>query len=149
MINHNEEYRFTDVIDVGVPGLSARVSISQGILWQSSAGFIDIELKKPVDEKDMFGIGSITKVFVAVVILQLVDELKLDLMETLEDLLAPQIYRGIQNASKATIFFGSGMWRKERWGLVTIRWSLCGDLWYKLDSWNKVVPRMSRLGDSC
>ena len=90
-------------IDVGVPGLSAQVSTSQGILWQSSAGFIDIELKKPVDEKDMFGIGSITKVFVAVVILQLVDELKLDLMDTLEDILAPQIYRGIQNASKATI----------------------------------------------
>ena len=90
-------------IDAGVPGLSAQVSSSQGTLWQSSAGFIDIEAQKPVEKKHLFGIGSITKVFIAVVILQLVDEMKLRLQDTIGDILAPHIYHGVENAPQATV----------------------------------------------
>ena len=90
-------------IDAGVPGLSAQVSSSQGTFWQSSAGLIDIEAQQPVEKKHLFGIGSITKVFVAVVVLQLVDEMKLRLQDTVEDILAPHIYYEIENAPKATV----------------------------------------------
>ena len=90
-------------IDTGVPGLSAVVSSSRGILWQSSAGLIDVESREPVNKKHLFGIGSITKVFVAVVILQLVDETKLRLQDTIGDILALEIHHGIENAPQATV----------------------------------------------
>lgn len=59
--------------------------------------------KNPVGTKHLFGIGSITKVFVTVVILQLVGEKKLRLDDTVGNLLAPEIYHGIENAPEATI----------------------------------------------
>ncbi|KAL8899446.1 MAG: hypothetical protein Q9207_006204 [Kuettlingeria erythrocarpa] len=90
-------------IDAGVPGLSAQVSSSQGVSWQFSAGLADVEAQKPVGRNQVFGIGSITKVFVTVVILQLVEEAKLRLQDTVEDILAPPIYHGIENASEATV----------------------------------------------
>ena len=90
-------------IDAGVPGLSAQISNSQRILWQSTAGFIDIEGQEPVEKKHSFGLGSITKVFVTVVILQLVEEAKLGLQDTIRDILAPEVYDGIENAPEATI----------------------------------------------
>jgi D-alanyl-D-alanine carboxypeptidase len=90
-------------IEVGVPGLSAGICSSQGILWQSSAGLIDVEAQKPVNKTHLFGIGSITKVFVSVVILQLVDEKKLRLSVTLGDILDREVFRGIENAPEATV----------------------------------------------
>ena len=90
-------------VDAGVPGLSAEISTSYGVLWQSTAGLIDVEAEEPVNKENLFGIGSITKVFVAVVVLQLVDEMKLNLLDTVEGILDPSVFEGIANASKATI----------------------------------------------
>ena len=90
-------------IEAGVPGLSAEICSSRGTLWQSSAGLIDIEAQKPVDKTHLFGIGSITKVFVSVVILQLVDEKKLRLSDTVGAILDEEIIRGIENAPEATV----------------------------------------------
>jgi D-alanyl-D-alanine carboxypeptidase len=58
-----------DSIDAGVLGLSAAISTSRSIIWQSTAGFADLSAKSPITNKRIFGIGSIAKVFVAVVIL--------------------------------------------------------------------------------
>lgn len=93
----------TRSIDAGVPSLSAQVSTSQGVLWQSSAGLADVETQKPIGKNQVFGIGSITKVFLTVVILRLVEESKLRLQDTVKDILARQIYHGIVVASEATV----------------------------------------------
>ncbi|KAE8442957.1 hypothetical protein EG329_002495 [Mollisiaceae sp. DMI_Dod_QoI] len=90
-------------VNAGVPGLSAAISTSKGILWQSSAGFAEIESNRLIDTSQLFGIGSITKVFVTVVILQLVDEKRLSLSDTVDQHLTKEVYRGIENASVATI----------------------------------------------
>ena len=87
----------------GVPGLSAAIASSQETIWQPIAGRIDLESDQPVDTRHLFGIGSITKVFVAVVILQLVEEQKLQLEATLEELLPLHVYRGIEHAPPATV----------------------------------------------
>src|SRR6195952_5937859 len=72
-------------INVGVPGISASVGTSKGIAWQSTAGLADIENQVPVVSNNIFGIGSITKVFTAVVILQLVEEKLLKLSDIVSD----------------------------------------------------------------
>ena len=90
-------------INAGIPGLSAAIASSQGLIWRSTAGQIDLEAGLPVDTSHLFGIGSITKVFVTVVILQLVDEQKLKLGDTIEELLPLHVYQGIEHAPTATI----------------------------------------------
>lgn len=59
--------------------------------------------KKAVTRDHVFGIGSITKVFVTVVVLQLVEEGKLQLSDTVEQYLSADIYRDIDNAQTASI----------------------------------------------
>ena len=58
----------------GFPSLSAAVGNSCGVLWSSAAGVADLRSERPARATDLYGIGSITKTFVAVVTLQLVDE---------------------------------------------------------------------------
>ncbi|KAL3422050.1 hypothetical protein PVAG01_06206 [Phlyctema vagabunda] len=91
-------------IQAGVPAVSATISTSsRGIIWQAATGAADVEDGRPVSVDHVFGVGSITKVFTAVVILQLVDEGKLALSDVLGNLLARDVYEGIENAREATI----------------------------------------------
>jgi D-alanyl-D-alanine carboxypeptidase len=90
-------------IDAGIPGVSAAISTSNGIIWQSTAGFANIASQEPINNNHIFGIGSITKVFVAVVILQLVDENLLKITNLVEDYLEDEVLRDIEHAGKATI----------------------------------------------
>ncbi len=86
----------------GIPGISAAVATSDGVVWTGVAGFADLQTGVPVRPDMLFGIGSITKTFVAVVILQLAEEGRLDLGATAASLLGPAM-DGIPNADKATI----------------------------------------------
>ena len=90
-------------IDAGIPGLSAAISTSNGIIWQSTAGYANIGSQEPINSNHVFGIGSITKVFVAVVILQLVDENRLRITDLVEDYLEDEVLRDIEYAGEATI----------------------------------------------
>ncbi|KAH8647784.1 D-stereospecific peptide hydrolase [Xylariales sp. PMI_506] len=90
-------------VDAGAPGLSAAVCSSHEVLWQSAAGFADLSNDQPLHSSHVFGIGSITKMFVAVVILQLVDESSLKLSNTVGELLKPEVYADIDDAGTATI----------------------------------------------
>ncbi|KAL5323690.1 hypothetical protein ACEPPN_008231 [Leptodophora sp. 'Broadleaf-Isolate-01'] len=92
-----------DSVDAGVPGIVAAISNSQGLVWSSSAGQASLEKSQPVDMTYLFGIGSITKVFVAVVIFQLIEEKRLTLSTKLGEILSPDVLDGIANASEATI----------------------------------------------
>lgn len=89
-----------DGIAAGVPGLSATIATGNRC-WNLTAGLVDGVA--PVEPAHIFGVGSITKVFVAVVIFQLIEEGKLQLLVTVGDVLAPDQYRGIDNAAGATV----------------------------------------------
>ncbi|KAK9423192.1 putative D-Ala-D-Ala carboxypeptidase [Seiridium unicorne] len=92
-----------EAINAGVPAVSAAIHSSQGVLWESSNGLADIQAQRPIGNGDLFGIGSITKLFVTVVVLQLVDEKRLRLSDTVGKLLDSQLYSGIENAADATV----------------------------------------------
>jgi D-alanyl-D-alanine carboxypeptidase len=87
----------------GVPGISALIRTSTQVLWSSTAGFSNLSTRSPINDGHIFGIGSITKVFVTVVILLLVEENLLKLSDTVSSILPEQAIQGIKNAGPATI----------------------------------------------
>jgi D-alanyl-D-alanine carboxypeptidase len=61
-----------------VPGLSVAITDRQKLLRVSSYGFADVKTKVPITADSLFEIGSISKSFTAVSLLQLRDEGKFD-----------------------------------------------------------------------
>jgi CubicO group peptidase (beta-lactamase class C family) len=64
---------------MNAPGLTLGLAGAEGPLRVSSYGYVDIAAKIPASPSHLFEIGSITKSFVALVILQLHEEGKVDL----------------------------------------------------------------------
>ncbi len=91
-----------DGITIGIPGIAAAVATNEGVIWSGVAGVADLETGMPVRSDMLFGIGSITKTFVAVVVLQLAEEGRLDLGATAASLLGSAV-DDIPNADEATI----------------------------------------------
>ena len=67
------------VLAAGIPGVVAR-AVAPGAVWEKAAGIADLEGQASLTPRHRFRIGSVTKVFVATVVLQLVGEgvLRLD-----------------------------------------------------------------------
>jgi len=90
-------------IAMGIPGISVAIGVGNSVAWAGTAGYSDISRRIPVQINDRFGVGSITKTFVARVILQLVEEGRLDLDHTPQDYLDLEIVRAIPNTGIATL----------------------------------------------
>lgn len=71
----------TDSLDAGGPGMTALVSINGEIVYDKAFGLADVELGVPMKTDYIFRIGSITKQFTAVAILQLAEEGKINLQD--------------------------------------------------------------------
>ena len=88
----------------GFPSLSVAVGNRCGVLWSSAAGLADLRSpERPARATDLYGIGSITKTFVAVVALQLVDEGRLNLERPVTDYVPRLREMHIANAATATL----------------------------------------------
>jgi D-alanyl-D-alanine carboxypeptidase len=72
---------------LGIPGLSATVIWPDGAWWTGTSGVADFEADRLVTADTAFGVASITKMFVAALILQLVEEGRLSLDDRVADLL--------------------------------------------------------------
>ena len=92
-----------EAVDSGIPGISVAIANSESLLWTGVAGKADIITNAPVQADHLFGIGSITKTFVAVIILQLVEEGLLSLDKTAVEILGDEIAGRVPNAELATI----------------------------------------------
>ncbi|MFO8175310.1 MAG: serine hydrolase, partial [Longimicrobiales bacterium] len=90
-------------IAMGIPGLSVAIGRGDALLWQGTDGYSDVMGRTPVESRHRFGVGSITKTFVARVILQLVEEGKLDLEKTPADYLDLDLVEKIPNTDTATL----------------------------------------------
>nr|OQO21827.1 hypothetical protein B0A51_10135 [Rachicladosporium sp. CCFEE 5018] len=89
---------------VQVGGLITGIaSTSSGTANIFKKGYADVLQKLPVDDDHQFGIGSITKTFVAVVVLQLVEEGKLHLTDSVSRHLREDVYRDIDCMADASI----------------------------------------------
>ena len=81
-----------------VPGAVVGVAIPGRGFWLSAQGIADLRTAAPITADDHFRIASVSKTFTATVILQLVDDGKLGLDDTLETYVP-----GIPNGSTITI----------------------------------------------
>ena len=64
-----------------IPGLSAVVLKDQKVIWIKGFGFADLENKTPTTPDTLFHLASVTKTFASMLIMQLVEQGKLDLDE--------------------------------------------------------------------
>ena len=70
-----------------MPSVSACVFRDGEIIWQRVLGVADVATSRDATTDDMYRIGSITKTFTAVLVMQLVDEGRIDLEASLRDYL--------------------------------------------------------------
>lgn len=87
------------IVKGGTPGVIAQTRDANGV-WNGRAGVGDRETGEPRNANDRFRIGSITKTFVATVLLQMEAERKLDLDDSVEKWL-PGLVRGNGNDGRA------------------------------------------------
>src|SRR5690349_14222883 len=64
-----------------IPGLSAVIVKDQKVLWAKGFGFADLEKRVPATPDTLYSIASLTKTFAGTLVMQLVEQGKLDLDE--------------------------------------------------------------------
>ena len=80
-----EDFIFETMSKTGLPGLSVAVVDRNEVIWSRGFGFRDVEAGLPATPNTVYGIGSITKSFTAIALLQLRDEGALSLDDPLEE----------------------------------------------------------------
>jgi len=90
-------------VRTGIPGISVAIGVGDDVVWAGTAGFSNVLGEVPVTANDRFGVGSITKTFVARVIMQLVDEGLVNLDRTPADYLDLPIIGRTPNTGTATL----------------------------------------------
>ncbi|MFJ4878541.1 serine hydrolase domain-containing protein [Streptomyces sp. NPDC088745] len=100
---HDATRRAMDAsVKAGIPGITAQARDARGV-WKAASGVGDLTTGAPRGVNDRYRIGSITKTFVATVLLQLEAEGRLDLDDTVEHHL-PGLVRGNGNdGNKITV----------------------------------------------
>ncbi|QIW19624.1 serine hydrolase domain-containing protein [Bacillus thuringiensis] len=81
-----------DTLQLGFPGVLAKTS-EGGKTWSYAAGVANLSSKKPMKTDFRFRIGSVTKTFTATVVLQLAEENRLNLDDSIEKWL-PGVIQG-------------------------------------------------------
>jgi CubicO group peptidase (beta-lactamase class C family) len=119
----------------GTPGATASVTLPDGTTWLGAAGVSDLQNGTAMNGGDRFNIASITKGFTATLVLQLAQEGKLTLDDTLDKWL-PDIAKSIPNGNqinlKELLNFTSGIPDYLNPGLLT---DLAADPTLSTKSW--------------
>jgi D-alanyl-D-alanine carboxypeptidase len=89
-------------VSQGLPGAGLYIATSDGV-WMDAAGWADVQKKTRLEPTDRFRIASLTKMFVAVVCLQLVEEGQLELSDPIADWLPKEVSDRMTNSKKITI----------------------------------------------
>jgi D-alanyl-D-alanine carboxypeptidase len=97
------------VVQAGPPGAVALVRTGQGT-WQGASGLGDLQARRPASPADRFRIGSVTKSFVATVVLQLVGEGRLGLDDSVQQWLAGAVPGGERITIRQLLNHTSGLY---------------------------------------
>ncbi|MCL0035962.1 serine hydrolase [Dehalococcoidia bacterium] len=73
-----EEFIFTKMSETKLPGLSAAIVKGDEVIWAKAFGFRDLERGLAATPHTLYGIGSVTKSFTALSIMQLAEQGKLN-----------------------------------------------------------------------
>ncbi|MFN8376591.1 MAG: serine hydrolase domain-containing protein [Anaerolineae bacterium] len=92
-----------DIAPADGPAVSARITIGDET-WAAAGGLVDVAGDTSATPDDRFRIGSISKTFVAVTIMQLVEEGVLSLDDYLSDWVDAAILDDLANAGEVTLY---------------------------------------------
>ncbi len=70
-----------------IPGAGIAIVTNDSVIYMGGVGYANMETKKQVDENTVFGTGSITKSFVGLAFLKLVEEGKVDLQTPVKEII--------------------------------------------------------------
>ncbi|HEY7031504.1 MAG TPA: serine hydrolase domain-containing protein [Thermomicrobiales bacterium] len=90
-------------LDRNLPGIALRVERGDEVVFDGAAGLASREHQTPLTPADRFGVGSITKPFTAVLVLQLVDEEVLALDDTVSRWLDDPVVARIPYVDRITL----------------------------------------------
>ena len=104
-VSHTNQYQevLNNATQNGVPSITAMVKSANGKTWFGMAGVKSIENNQALELNESYRIASVTKLFTAVVVLQLVDEEKLNLEDKISGFLDKDIQSRIPNIENITI----------------------------------------------
>ena len=97
------------VVEAGAPGVVGLVRTGERT-WRGASGLGDLRANRPARAGDRFRVGSVTKSFVATLVLQLVGESRLGLDDNLERWLAGLVPRGEQITVRQLLNHTSGLY---------------------------------------
>ena len=90
-------------VAMGQPGLSVAIGRGSEVVWTGAEGYSDLLKRTPLSTDDRFGVGSITKTFVAVLVFQLASEGRLQLDEPCTTYVDTPIVHRVPNAKRASL----------------------------------------------
>ncbi len=103
---HPKDAAYTKLINeltaAGIPGVSLMIEDQSGI-WYKSGGYADLENQTKMQPCHLGKIASVTKLFTAVMIYQLIDEGKLSPDDLISQYVEASLISKIENADKATV----------------------------------------------
>ena len=91
------------VTEFGIPGIVMLARNAEGKTFLGASGFADLETQTPMTPQHRFRIASISKTFVATVILQLVEEGALSLDEKIDRWLDASLVDSIPHGHAVTL----------------------------------------------
>jgi len=83
-VNSLERFILEKISETKIPGLSIAVVKGEDIVYSRGFGFRDIDSGLPATPNTIYGIGSVTKSFTALAIMQLAEEGKVDLYDPVD-----------------------------------------------------------------
>ncbi len=98
LVSFIEAYSDSMLTSALQPGMLISITRGDKVIYEKAKGHANIDTKEPMDLKMRFRIGSLTKTFTATVLLQLVDEKKLKLDESIE-----RFFPDVPNAKNITV----------------------------------------------
>lgn len=104
-----QSYMITRLQEKSIPGVSLSIELPNGEIWHTAAGVADTRTGEVMTPQHKFRIGSATKSFTAMLIMQLVDEGKLRLDQKLEEFFPGRFPDGNQITVKMLLNHTAGI----------------------------------------
>ena len=103
---HPKKIQFENTIEKLEPlvlGVQVSVRSKDGNVWTGGQGFIDVNNQISTTSCSQYLVGSVSKMFTSVLIMQLQEEELLSINDSIKNILEPELINNIENADKVTI----------------------------------------------
>ena len=94
---------FDKYLDMGIPGLALSVYSEDTGLWSYAAGYANLENKEPLTSNHVHYLQSVSKTYMAVAILKLYEQGKIDLDATIDTFLDLDLLNSVDGARDVSV----------------------------------------------